>query len=316
MFYPFFMSSPHLSVLLPAVVEAFSQVCLNTFVDGTLGAGGHSAALLEAYPAIERLIGIDQDPTALEVAAKRLDPWKNKVSLCHNNFANLDSVLDNYGIGTVDGILLDLGVSSMQFDMAEKGFSFMREGPLDMRMNPSQPLNAADVINTYSERDLGRIFREYGEESQWRAAAQTIVASRKEKPILTTFDLVNILKPIFSWKKKGINPLTLIFQGLRIYVNSELDRLNAVIPKAIDRLSVGGRLAIISFHSLEDRIVKNQFRAAASDKEDDSGFGDGTFIDKIPTVKILTRKPLTPSEEEIVRNPRSRSAKLRVVEKR
>lgn len=309
------MTPPHISVLAEPVIEVFSKCHLKTFVDGTLGAGGHSHVILKAFPEIETLIGIDQDPLALDIAKQRLNPWQNKIAFCHNNFSELRMVLQKLSIEKVEGILLDLGVSSMQFDMAEKGFSFMKEGPLDMRMNPLNQINAADVINTYSERDLGRIFREYGEEKQWRAAAHTIVVSREKKPILTTIDLVEVLKPIFSWKKKGINPLTLIFQALRIYVNAELEQLQKTIPQAIEKLAKGGRLAIISFHSLEDRIVKNLFRDAASDKEDCSGFGDGTFIDKEPTVKLITRKPICPSEEEMKNNPRSRSAKMRVVEK-
>lgn len=309
------MTSPHISVLVPSILEAFSPCHLKIFVDATLGAGGHSHAILNAFPSLEKLIGIDQDPVALAIAKEKLVPWHSKIAFCYNNFSNLELVLNELKMEKVQGILLDLGVSSMQLDRAEKGFSFMKEGPLDMRMNPSNPMTAADVINTYSEKDLGRIFRDYGEEKQWRAAAHAVVVSRDKKPILTTLDLVNVLQPLFSWKKKGINPLTLIFQALRIHVNSELEQLQKVIPQAIDRLSTGGRLAIISFHSLEDRIVKNAFRDAASDKEDNSGFGDGTFIDKIPTVQLITRKPLCPTDEEMKNNPRSRSAKMRVVEK-
>jgi 16S rRNA (cytosine1402-N4)-methyltransferase len=202
----------------------------------------------------------------------------------------------------------------MQLDQPERGFSFMREGPLDMRMDPNNPINAADIVNTWSEQELGRIFREYGEEKQWRAAARVIVNAREEQSIETTHELANILKPIFFWKKKGINPLTLIFQALRICVNRELEVVEKIIPEAISCLSSGGRLAIISFHSLEDRIVKNAFRYAASDKEDTFGIG-GVFINKTPLVKMVTRKPIEASDQEVARNPRSRSAKLRVIEK-
>lgn len=307
-------TTPHISVLLPEVLAAFKDLRMRVFVDATLGAGGHSAAILEAHPELEMLVGIDQDPTALEIARKRLSPWNDKTILISGNFEDIATDLAARGISTVDGILMDLGVSSMQLDLAEKGFSFMRNGPLDMRMDPEGSLTAADVINTYSERDLGAIFRDYGEEKQWRTAARAIVAARSQKPILTTHELVAVLKPVFFWKKKGINPLTLIFQALRIYVNHELDVLQKVIPEAIELLVKGGRLGVISFHSLEDRIVKNGFNFAASDKYDTSGIA-GVFLDKTPVVKVITKKPIAPSLEEIDINPRSRSAKLRVIEK-
>lgn len=308
------MSTSHLSVLLSEVLQQFAPCRLKTFVDGTLGAGGHSASLLASHPEIELLVGIDQDPLALSIAAQRLEPWKEKTRLVPSNFVDLDSVLTKLQIDKVEGILVDLGVSSMQLDLPEKGFSFMRDGPLDMRMNPSEMLTAADIVNTWSEQDLGRIFRDYGEEKQWRTAARAIVTARSTTPIMTTHELANILRPHFFWKKKGVNPLTLIFQALRICVNRELEVLENFIPKAIDRLSAGGRLAIISFHSLEDRIVKNAFRYAASDKESSSGIG-GVFLDKDPVAVLVNRKPLCPQDEEIAANPRSRSAKLRVLEK-
>lgn len=309
------MNAPHVPVLLQEVLDAFAKSKLGIFVDATLGAGGHSSAILENHQELKTLIGIDQDPIALATAKQRLAPWQPKVHLIAGNFSDLSAHLSKIGISKVDGILIDLGVSSMQLDMPEKGFSFMRDGPLDMRMNPDAPLTAADIINTWSEQDLGRIFRDYGEEKQWRAAARTIIAARSKQPILTTNELANILRPIFSWKKKGINPLTLIFQAIRICVNRELDVLETVLPQAIEALAPQGRLAIISFHSLEDRIVKNAFRFAASDKEDTSGLGGGIFLDKDPVVRMVTRRPITASEEEIAQNPRSRSAKLRVIEK-
>lgn len=308
------MSVPHLSVLFDEVIQAFDGKHLKMFVDGTLGAGGHSLGILEAHPELRTLIGIDQDPVAMEIAGKRLEKHSPILRIIHGNFAELKKILKSQNISHVDGILLDLGVSSMQFDMAEKGFSFMREGPLDMRMDPSRELTAADIVNTWSEHELGRIFREYGEEKQWRAAARTIVAARSKSSISTTLELAEVLRPIFFWKKKGINPLTLIFQALRIAVNNELEVIEKVIPDAIEMLSPGGRLAIISFHSLEDRIVKNAFRFAASDKYDTSGIA-GVFLDKDPIVRMITRKPIGPTDEEIEKNPRCRSAKLRVVEK-
>lgn len=308
------MSFPHLSVLLNDVLFYFKNSLLKTFVDGTLGAGGHAEAILKNHPEIQTFVGIDQDPLALNIAKQRLEDWKNKTTFISGNFENLARHLDSLKLHKVDGIILDLGVSSMQFDLPEKGFSFMREGPLDMRMNPQDDLTAEEIINTWSEERIGYIFREYGEEKQWRAAAKTIIKARENKHISTTLELAEVLNPIFAWKKKGINPLTLIFQALRICVNRELEVLERVLPEAIEKLSPGGRLAVISFHSLEDRIVKNCFRFSASDKYDTVGIG-GVFLDKEPLVKILTKKPITPSDQEIEINPRCRSAKLRVIEK-
>lgn len=308
-------SYPHQSVLFDEILQAFHQTKIRTFADGTLGAGGHAEGILTHHPEIERFFGIDQDPSALEIARQRLAPWQNKLIFTQANFIQLPQILltQNAKEG-LDGIMLDLGVSSMQLDQAEKGFSFMRDGPLDMRMDPTNPLTAADIVNGWSEQELGRVFREYGEEKQWRKAAQVIIEARKTAPILTTHALVAILRPAFSWKQKGVNPLTLIFQGLRICVNRELEVLEAVLPAAIKALAPGGILAVISFHSLEDRIVKNIFRHAADDKENTEGLC-GLFLDKDPTVELITRKPILPTENEIKQNPRSRSAKLRIIKK-
>lgn len=312
------MSVRHTSVLLQEVLHFFEGRIIHKFIDGTLGAGGHSEAILRAHPEIEQLIGIDQDPVARAIAKERLAPWADKVRIVTGNFADLDKHLSALEIDRVDGILLDLGVSSMQFDMPEKGFSFMRDGPLDMRMDPTKDLTAAYIINHWSEHDLGRIFRDYGEEKRWRPAAYAIINSRKIAPITTTFELATALSQALKPHpfKKGIHPLTLVFQALRIAVNAELEVLESIIPTAIDKLSIGGCLGVISFHSLEDRIVKNAIRFAASDKMDTSGLGGGLFLDKEPIVNILTKKPITPTTVEIEENPRSRSAKLRVIEKR
>lgn len=308
------MSAPHVSVLLNEILASLENHPLRIFVDATLGAGGHSEAILSHHPEIETFVGIDQDAVALDIARQRLAKWQDKLILVSGNFTKLTDHLKKLSINTIDGMILDLGVSSMQLDMAEKGFSFMREGPLDMRMDPEGSLTAEEVVNTWSERELGKIFRDYGEEKQWRAAASTIVKAREEKPILTTVELAAILRPIFYWKKKGVNPLTQIFQAIRICVNNELEVLKNVLPQAIELLSPGGILAVISFHSLEDRIVKETFRFAASDKYDTSGIA-GVFLDKDPQVRLLTRKPIIPTDEEIEANPRSRSAKLRVIQK-
>lgn len=309
------MTIPHVSVLLNELLEFYKDKILKYFVDGTLGAGGHSKAFLEAHPEIELLIGIDQDPVAREIAKERLAPWSSRIEIIPGNFSNLKNHAANLGISFVDGIIFDLGVSSMQFDLPEKGFSFMRNGPLDMRMDPTKSLTAAEIINHWSEAELGRIFRDYGEEKRWRAAARTVVALRKEKPITTTFELAEVLRRAIPYTKKGINPATKAFQALRICVNAELEVLESAMPEAIELLNQGGRLGVISFHSLEDRIVKNAMRFAADDKHNTDGIG-GVFLDKEPIVKLISKKPVVPSDEEINLNPRSRSAKLRVVEKK
>lgn len=306
---------PHASVLLEETLSCFEERSLSVFVDGTLGAGGHAEAVLRAHPEIQAFIGIDQDPLALEIASARLSPWKEKTHFYRGNFSTLSSCLRSLNVKKVDGMLLDLGVSSMQLDRAEKGFSFMREGPLDMRMNPEGELTAEEIVNEWPERELGVIFRDYGEEKQWRAAARAIVSARAKKRISSTIELGEVLQFLrFGKQKKKIHPLTLVFQALRIAVNRELDVLKQALPQAIEALKPGGVLAIISFHSLEDRLVKESFRFAASDKWSSSGIG-GVFLDKKPEARLLTRKPLIASEEEMTSNPRSRSAKLRAIEK-
>ena len=309
------MEQEHEPVLLREILESFQEIPLRIFVDGTLGAGGHAEGILTENPGINTFIGIDQDPVALDIARQRLNPWKDKTTFISGNFSNLDTYLDKLGISKIDGMLLDLGVSSMQLNRPEKGFSFSKEGPLDMRMDPSGDLTAAEIVNSWSEKELGRVFRQYGEEKRWRSAARAIVQARQYQPFETTLQLAQVLRPALgAGKKKGINPLTLTFQALRICVNRELEKIEEIIPKAISRLTEGGRLAIISFHSLEDRIVKNTFRYAASDKENTSGIA-GVFLNKEPQVRILTRKPIIPNDAELEKNPRSRSAKLRIVEK-
>lgn len=304
------MTIPHISVLLKEILEVFAEVNLQFFIDGTLGAGGHSEALLQAHPEIQQLIGIDQDPAAIEYAKKRLAPWKDKLTIIPGNF----SELENTHFQAVDGILLDLGVSSMQLDTPDRGFSFMQEGPLDMRMDPSAELSAYEIINEWSDEELGRIFREYGEEPRWRLAVKLISQARKESPLKTTTQLAQILRPLSNYSKRKHHGATLVFQALRLAVNDELGVLERILPKAIAMLRKGGRLAVISFHSLEDRIVKDCFRYAADDKFSTQGLS-GLFIDKEPTVSLITKKPIIATQEEERMNPRSRSAKLRVIEK-
>lgn len=303
----------HQSVLLYEVLNIFGSLNLEIFVDGTLGAGGHSFEILSRHPELKLLIGVDQDPDALQIAKKRLSAWKEKVVFQKGNFSDLKSYLQNRRIEKVDGILLDLGVSSMQFDRAERGFSLKNDGPLDMRMDPDNSLTAEEIVNTWKETELGKIFREFGEEKRWKPAAKAIV---KGRPVHTTLELVELLSKVLGKPQKGkIHPATRIFQALRLVVNQELEKLQAVIPEAVEYLRPGGRLAVISFHSLEDRIVKKEFRYLADDKESTRGIG-GVFISKDPLVNVITRRPIEPAAAEISRNPRSRSAKLRVVEKR
>lgn len=306
----------HKSVLLDPFLEIFSSLKIKTFVDGTLGAGGHAEALLRAHPEIERFIGIDQDKNALEIARKRLAPFSEKCTLVQGNFSDLAKILASLGIKEVDGILVDIGVSSMQLDQAERGFSFMRDGPLDMRMNPDAELTAANIVNEWDARDLGKIFRDYGEEKLWRKAVMAIVKQREIKPFETTLELASCIEKAFRLPPHltKIHPATLVFQGLRIAVNQELDRLETFLPDALKSLRKGGRLGVIAFHSLEDRIVKQAFAYYASDKESTSGIA-GVFIDKKPEAKLITRKPVVATEAEIAENARSRSAKLRAIEK-
>lgn len=303
--------APHLPVLLDECLRAFEGVELKRFVDGTLGAAGHASALLAAHQEMELLIGIDQDRGALKEAEERLKLFpKDRYRLFLGNFDSIDKHLE--GI-EVDGILVDLGVSSMQLDQPERGFSFMREGPLDMRMNQEGDVTAAEIVNTWGERELRELFFRYGEEKEARKIARAICEDRQKTPFKTTRELASLMERIVR-SPRHIHPATRVFQALRIEVNRELERLEHFIPKALKVLRKGGRLAIITFHSLEDRIVKQAFAGAASDKVSTSGIG-GIFLPKEPQVRILTRKPIEPTEQETQNNPRSRSAKMRVAEK-
>ena len=289
----------HIPVLLDAFLLFFQDKDIRCFIDATLGAAGHAKALLEHHPEIIELYGLDQDMQALEIAQETLLPFAEKVHLIHGNFRSLKKHLAGK---KMEGIFLDLGVSSMQLDRPEKGFSVYKEGPLDMRMDQTQPLTAEVVINTFSERELGTIFRELGEEPRWRAVAKTLVEVRKKRRIKTTTELSEALKHTLTWggrRGKKIHPMTLVFQALRIFVNDELKVIEEVIPQVLELLVPGGRLGIITFHSLEDRIVKHTFKRYALEK----------------SVRILTKKPIIADSMEIKRNLRSRSAKMRFVEK-
>lgn len=283
----------HFPVLLKEVIDVFKDDEIEIFFDGTLGAAGHALAILEAHPEINMFIGFDQDKEALDLANENLKHWMNKVKLIHANFKDLDKILDELEIKFCDAMFFDLGVSSMQFDTSKRGFSFRFDAELDMRMNKDAPFTAKEIINTYSETELERIFREYGEERKSKKAARQIVEKRRKKAINTTFELIEVLSPILGRGGK-INPVTKIFQALRICVNDELNALKEGLNKAINRLNENGKIAVISFHSLEDRIVKHLFR-------DDE------------RLEVITKKPIRPSYDE--KNKRARSAKLRVAKK-
>lgn len=334
---------PHRPVLLDEVLEAFEPIQLRRFVDGTLGAGGHSRAVASAHGELERLYGFDRDFTAHDLAAKNLatimdvhplvDPTVGEPSLppsasgplvvpVLSNFAALLpalQALDPAEEPNVDGILLDLGVSSMQLDTDERGFSFMRDGPLNMRMDGSDSGTAELGVNEWSEAKLGQTIRDYGEERHWKSIARRIVERRMERRITTTQELVRAIGGKNIPGKK--HPATKTFQALRIAVNGELEAVEAVIPDAIELLRPGGRLAIITFHSLEDRLVKWAFRKAAGmrtrEEEDDpmTAMLNMSEVAREKKVKLVTRKPIKPSAEEMAANPRARSSKLRVIER-
>lgn len=388
---------PHVPVLLSEVLSFFKDNSLRVFLDGTVGAGGHSAAILEEHFEMQHYIGLDVDPLAHNLTRQRLQAVledrrehsnnvitgsKTELHLVQSNFDRASEILTNMGLfpRQVDGMLLDIGVSSMQVDEAERGFSFMQDGPIDMRMNPTGPLSASDIVNSWGEAEIGRILRDYGEERRWRHIARRIVEARLEGQIESTRQLVGIIgggkfKPRQAGKKGrpglGLHPATRTFQALRIAANDELGALSRAIPKAIESLARGGRLAIISFHSLEDRIVKRAFLEAAKGplgepryeeeksvshihvpgktryskyrskrevREGILGGGEGNVglegeaeeedeeIDEDEDtngdmggtegeIRILTKRPIVATEEEMKTNPRSRSAKLRVLEK-
>lgn len=282
------------------------------FVDTTLGLGGHAEALLQRAPEA-RVLGLDRDPQALALAGRRLEVFGGRVLLEHAVFDQLEEVLASLGIERVAGVLADLGVSSMQLDVPERGFSFRSDGPLDMRMGIAG-LTAADLVNQSSEEELERIFREYGEERHARRIARAIARARAESPITTTGQLKSLIDRIKGWSshREKIDPATRVFQALRIEVNQELTRLEALIDQTVGLLEPDGRLVIISYHSLEDRIVKNRMRAMAQGEVDPV---TGRTRSETQLIQVLTKKPVRPSDEEIAFNPRSRSAKLRAAKR-
>ncbi len=332
------MDAQHVPVLLDEVLDLLAPVGDGVVVDATVGLGGHAAGLLARAPGV-RLVGIDRDPEALAVARERLAPFGDRVRLVEGEFDRLDEIwsgLGEWGEGKSAnggaeadggpaagarprGILADLGVSSLQLERAPRGFSFRREGPLDMRMGGSE-MTAADVVNRYSEAELERIFREYGEERQARKVARAVVEARREEPIRTTTALVEVLRRAKGLDGRGrsgrgdrrregrVDPATRVFQALRIEVNRELEGLERFVDRAIELLDHDGRLVIISYHSLEDRIVKNSLRDLARGEIDAT---TGRPLAETRLIEVLTKKPVRPSPREVAFNPRSRSARLR-----
>lgn len=309
------MEFKHISVLLNECIEGLNIKEDGIYVDGTLGGAGHSSEIVKNLCERGRLIGIDQDKDALKAAKEKLKDYNN-VTFVHSNFYNIENILHDLNIVGVDGILMDLGVSSYQLDNGERGFSYMQDAALDMRMNRENSLSAYEVINSYSEEDLFRIIKDYGEEKFAKRIANFIINKRKEKNIESTLELVDVIKAAIPAKarREGPHPAKRTFQAIRIEVNKELEIIEKTIRDGVEKLNVGGRMAIITFHSLEDRIVKTVYKNLANPCTCPSSF-PVCVCNKKPIVKIITRKPIEASKKELDYNPRSRSAKLRIIEK-
>ena len=306
----------HKPVLLNEVMEYLLPERGGIFVDGTLGGGGHSEAILKGSPSSARLIGIDRDYDALSAATARLSPFKGRFTPVHGNFFNMRGLLRQLDINSVDGILLDFGVSSFQLDTPERGFSYREEAPLDMRMDQTAPLTAETVVNTYSFEDLCRILWDYGEERYARRIAERILRERESHPIRTTTELADIVCKAMPKQSRSEqqHPARRTFQAIRIEVNEELDGLKDAVCQAHDLLNPGGRLVILTFHSLEDRIVKQAFRSFENPCTCPPK-APVCICGKKPTAKVLTRKPVCPGEPELADNPRASCSKLRAIEK-
>lgn len=310
------MEFKHKSVLLDETIENLNIKPNGVYVDGTLGGGGHSHEIARRLTEGGRLIGIDQDADAIAAATKRLSEFSDRVTIVRNNYCNIEQVLNELGIDKVDGIVLDLGVSSYQLDTAERGFTYKVDAPLDMRMDQRQEITAKDIINGYSEMDLYRVIRDYGEDKFAKNIAKHIVAARKEKTIETTFELNELIKAAIPMKFRVAtgHPAKKTFQAIRIELNKELDVLENSVDTMIDKLSDGGRICIITFHSLEDRIVKTRFKYNENPCTCPPDFPVCVCGNKSKG-KVITRKPIVPSDEELEENKRSKSSKLRVFEK-
>lgn len=299
------LSFRHTPVLLAEVIAGLAPRPGGHYIDGTVGGGGHAAAILAASAPDGRLLGIDADPASLAAAGARLAPFGARAALLHGNVRDLTSLAQAAGFAPVDGIVLDLGVSSHQLDTAERGFSFLADAPLDMRMDPTTGETAADLVGTLPESALADIIYRYGEERGSRRIARFVVEARRKRPIETTGELAAIVERALGGRRGKLHPATRTFQALRIAVNRELESLEAALPQAVELLGPAGRLAVIAFHSLEDRIVKQFFRA-------ESGYGGAETPVRL---RIVTKKPIEAGEEETQANPRARSAKLRIAER-
>lgn len=309
------MKFEHVPVLYNEVMDALDIKADGIYVDGTLGGGGHSSGICERLSEKGTLIGVDRDTAALEAAGERLKDYACQRVYLHTNYSDVEAIKEAAG-GKVDGILLDLGVSSFQLDTAERGFSYMHDAPMDMRMNEDDAFTAYQVVNEYSEQELTRIIKEYGEEKWASRIAKFIVSERKLKPVETTGELVEIIKKAIpaAARREGPHPAKRTFQAIRIEVNAELEHLKRALDTLPDILAPGGRLAIITFHSLEDRMVKVAFDKRLNPCTCPKEF-PVCVCGKVADVKKITRKPLVAGEKELDVNPRSRSAKLRVIEK-
>lgn len=311
------MEFSHVSIMVREVMEALEPERGGIFVDCTAGGGGHSLEIAKRLPEGGRIVCLDRDDEAIAACTARLEPYKDKFTVVKTNFSGLSAALDLIGAEKIDGIMWDLGVSSHQLDDGDRGFSYSKEAPLDMRMDQSQTRSAWDVVNTYDERELIRIIRDYGEEKFANRIAQFICRAREEKPVETTTELADIISqaiPAAQRRKEAQNPARRTFQAIRIEVNGELDAIAPSIEAAVERLNPGGRLAVITFHSLEDRIVKETFRKLSAGCTCPPEFPVCVCGNK-PKIKLLSRKPIVPGDDEQEENPRSRSAKLRTAEK-
>lgn len=304
----------HIPVLLPQVLEGLGASSGGQFVDCTVNGGGHAAGILAQSTPAGRLLGLDVDPHALALCAARLRGFGARAVLRQSNFAQLLAMSETSGFRKVQGVLFDLGLSSLQIEDPERGFSWQREGPLDMRMDPAQELTAATIVNSWNQESLANVIWEYGEERFARRIARRIVEQRRECPFTTVADLARIVQAAYGNKRHRIHPATRTFQALRIAVNGELDNLRHALEQARDLLACGGRLVVIAFHSLEDRIVKT-FMQRASGRCICPGSIPQCVCNPSETLRILTRKPVRPDRAEISSNPRSRSARLRVAER-
>lgn len=310
------MEFRHKSVLLEESIEALHIRPDGIYVDGTLGGGGHSYEICRRLSDRGRLIGIDQDAAAIAAATKRLEEFKDRVTVVRSNYCDMKKELGKLGITSVDGVILDLGVSSYQLDEAERGFTYREDAPLDMRMDQRQTLSAKEVVNDYSEMELYHILRDYGEERFAKNIAKHIVSARKEKQLETTGELIHVIKAAIPAKARatGGHPAKRTFQAIRIEVNRELYVLDHSLGDMIDLLNDKGRICVITFHSLEDRIVKNKFRESENPCTCPKEF-PVCICGKKPKGRVITRKPIVPSEEELEENTRSKSSKLRVFER-